>query len=245
MSPVRQRTKHFVGGHPPPNISTQLIDNKGLIMAAAVHSPCWLLTRRLPPPEKTSMSTIPHEFRYALRQLRKSPGFAAVVILTLALGIGANIAVFSVTTAVLLNPSGIPHADGLVALRARYQNPPDLNNISMSAPDFGDAAEGKNIFSSAAVMQGSSYNFSRENSNPELLSGARVSSGYFDTFEARPYLGRAFTSEEDVPGAEHEVVLSYRTWKKRFGADPNIGGQSLMLNQQSYRVVGVMGPEFN
>ena len=191
------------------------------------------------------MSTILHEFRYALRQLRKSPGFAAVAILTLALGIGANIAVFSVTTAVLLNPSGIPHADGLVALRARYQDPPDLNNISMSAPDFGDAAEGKNIFSSAAVMQGSSYNFSRENANPELLSGARVSSGYFDTFEARPYLGRAFTPEEDVPGAEHEVVLSYRTWKKRFGADPNIVGQSLVLNQQSYRVVGVMGPEFN
>ena len=191
------------------------------------------------------MSTILYEFRYALRQLRKSPGFAAVAILTLALGIGANIAVFSVTTAVLLNPSGIPHANGLVALRARYQDPPDLNNISMSAPDFGDAADGKTIFSSAAVMQAGSYNFSRENSNPELLNGARVSSGYFDTFEARPYLGRVFTPEEDVPGAEHEAVLSYNTWKKRFGGDPNIVGQSLVLNQQSYRVVGVMGPEFN
>ena len=94
------------------------------------------------------MHTLLHEFRYALRQLRKSPGFAAVSVLTLALGIGANIAVFSVTNAVLLNPSGIPHADGLVALRARYSAMPDLSNISMSAPDFGDAADGKNIFSS-------------------------------------------------------------------------------------------------
>ena len=147
------------------------------------------------------MHTLLQEFRYALRQLRKSPGFAAVSVLTLALGIGANIAVFSVTNAVLLNPSGIPHAGGLVALRARYQAMPDLNNISMSAPDFGDAADGKNIFSSAAVMQAGSFNYTRENGNPELLNGAKVSSGYFDTFDARPYLGRVFTPEEDQPGA--------------------------------------------
>jgi predicted permease len=191
------------------------------------------------------MHTIWHEFRYAFRQLRKAPGFATVSVLTLALGIGANIAVFSVTNAVLLNPSGIPHADGLVALRARYKALPDLNNINMSAPDFGDARDGKDIFSSAAIMQGQSFNYSRDNANPELLNGATVSSGYFETFKARPYLGRVFTPEEDQPGAEHETVLSYRVWQKRFGADPNIVGQTLMLNNQPYRVIGVMDRSFN
>jgi predicted permease len=191
------------------------------------------------------MQTLLHEFRYALRQLRKSPGFALVSVLTLALGIGANIAVFSVTNAVLLNPSGIPNADGLVALRARYNAMPDLNNINMSPTDFGDARDGKDIFSSAAVMQGGSFNYARENANPELLNGARVSSGWFETFDVRPYMGRVFTPEEDQPGAGNEAVLSYRTWKKRFASDPNIVGQTLMLNNQAFRVVGVMGPSFN
>jgi predicted permease len=190
------------------------------------------------------MHTILQEFRYALRQLRKSPGFALVSVLTLALGIGANIAVFSVTNAVLLNPSGIPHADGLVALRSRYLSMADLSNIGISAPDFGDAAAGRNIFQSAAAMQAASFNFSRENATPELLRGVKVSSGYFDVFQARPYLGRVFSPEEDQPGAEHEAVLSYRAWKKQFGSNPNIVGQTVMLDQQPYRVIGVMGADF-
>src|SRR5215469_3776630 len=191
------------------------------------------------------MPTLTHELRYALRQLRKSPGFTIVAILTLALGIGANIAVFSVTNAVLLNPSGVPHASGLVALRARYLALADLSNIGISAPDFGDVADGRNIFESAAVLQSGGFNLSRENANPELLRGGKVSSAYFNVFEVKPYLGRGFTAEEDQPGAEHEVVLAWRTWKKHFGSDPNIVGSTVMLNQQSYRVVGVMGPDFN
>src|SRR5208283_3120778 len=165
------------------------------------------------------MYTILHELRYSLRQLLKSPGFALVSVLTLALGIGANIAVFSVTNAVLLNPSGIPHAGGLVALRARYNAMPDLSNINLSPPDFADAADGKDIFASAAALQAGSFNLSRDNANPELLNGAKVTSGYFDVFQVRPFLGRVFTPEEGQPGAAQEAVLSYRVWQKRFGSD--------------------------
>ena len=185
-----------------------------------------------------------NEFKYAIRQLAKSPGFALVSVLTLALGIGANIAVFSVTNAILLNPSGIPHAANLVALRAHYGALSDLASISLSAPDYGDAANGKEIFSAAAVMNARGFNFSRENANPELLNGAQVSAGYFDVFEVRPALGRVFTAEEDQPGAAPVVVLSHDTWKQRFGSDPGIIGRSLILNQQSYKVIGVMGSEF-
>ncbi|MGC2112744.1 MAG: ABC transporter permease, partial [Candidatus Korobacteraceae bacterium] len=191
------------------------------------------------------MHTLLHELRYALRQLRDSPGFALISVLTLALGIGANLAVFSVTNAILLNPSGIPHASGLVALRARYLSLADLSNIGISAPDFGDAADGKNIFAAAAALQAGNFNFTAENATPELLTGFKVSSGYFDVFQVKPYLGRPFTVEEDQPGGEHEAVLAYRTWTKHFGSDPNIVGRSITLNQQAYRVVGVMRADFD
>jgi putative ABC transport system permease protein len=191
------------------------------------------------------MQTFLHELRYALRQLRKSPGFTLVAVLTLALGIGANIAVFSVTNAILLNPSGIPHAGGMVALRSRYLALADLSNIGISAPDFGDAADGKNIFQSAAAMSVMNYNLSRENASPVLLTAGKVSSQYFDTFQVQPILGRVFTAAEDQPGAEHEAVLSYDTWQAQFGADPNIIGRSITLNQQPYRVIGVIGADFD
>ncbi|HEY4843203.1 MAG TPA: ABC transporter permease [Terriglobales bacterium] len=190
------------------------------------------------------METIFQDLRYTLRQLFKSPGFTATAILTLALGIGANVAVFSVINASLLNPSGVPHPDRVVALRAKYAMA-DLGNINMSPPDFADAAAGKNVFTSVAVMKKSAFNYSASGSTPERLSGASVSWQWFDVFWARPQLGRVFRSEEDQPGSNHEVVLSYAAWKRRFGGDPGVIGRTLLLNEESYQVVGVMGPEFN
>jgi hypothetical protein len=103
------------------------------------------------------METVFQDLRYTVRQLLKSPGFTATAVLTLALGIGANLAVFSVINASLLNPGGIPHPDQIVALRAKYAMG-DLKSISISAPDFGDAVTGKDIFTSAAVMQNKNFN---------------------------------------------------------------------------------------
>ena len=190
------------------------------------------------------MAGTTHDFRYAWRSLRKSPGFVIVATLTLALGIGANVAVFSVMNAILLNPSGIPHPDRVIALRAKYALA-DLSNISVSAPDFGDAVTGKDTFTSAAMMQAASFNYSQNGTAPERLVGAQVTWQWFDVFWASPYLGRVFHPEEDQPNANHEVVLSYHAWKRRFGGDPAIVGKSLLLNQESYQVVGVMRPDFD
>ena len=184
------------------------------------------------------------DFRYALRQLGKSPSFALAAILTLALGIGANLAVFSVMNAVLLNPSGIPHPERVVAVRAKYAYPADLNNINLSPPDFGDTVLGTQTFTSAAIMQGADFNYNPDGVSPVRLTGAKVSWQWFDVFWAKPQLGRVFRPEEDLPNADHEVVLSYTAWKKRFGGDPSIVGRTIELNRQSYQVIGVMGPDF-
>ena len=189
------------------------------------------------------MNGLLQDLRYALRQLRKAPGFTFTSVVTLALGIGASVAVFSVMNAVMLNPSGIPHPSNVVALRAKYTFG-DLANINISAPDFGDAVTAKNIFTSAAVEQGEDFNYSSGDSTPQRFSGAQVSWQWFDVFWARPLLGRVFRPEEDEPEANHVVVLSYRAWLQRFGGDHDIVGRTLELNQESYKVVGVMGPEF-
>ena len=189
------------------------------------------------------MDKIVQEFRYGLRQLRKSPAFTVTAILTLAFGIGANVAVFSVMNAVLLNPSGLHNPRGLVALRARYTLG-GLSNISISAPDFQDALEGRNIFDSAAIMQPGSFNFSGHDSQPVRLQAAMVSWHWFDVFQVKPYLGRNFRLEDDQPNANYSVVMSYSAWKQRFGGDPAVVGRKLQLNEQMYEVIGVMGPEF-
>ena len=189
------------------------------------------------------MRGLVQDMRYSFRQLKKSPAFAITAVLTLALGIGANVAVFTVMNATLLNPSGIPHPDKVVAVRAGY-NLGDLANIALSPADLGDAIEGKSVFTSAAGMNTANYNFANDSAAPELLQGAKVTWQWFDVFWARPILGRVFRPEEDRPGAEHEVVLSYVTWKKRFGGDEHIVGRKLQLNREFYEVVGVMGPEF-
>ncbi|MGH9642486.1 MAG: ABC transporter permease, partial [Terriglobales bacterium] len=165
-------------------------------------------------------------------------------MLTLALGIGANVAVFCVINAALLNPSGVPHPDQIVAVCAKY-NLGDLKNISISPTDFGDAVVAKDIFTSAAVMRRANFNYTASGTRPERLTGAAVSWQWFDVFWTRPYLGRVFRLEEDQPGANHEAVLSYLTWKHRFGGDPGIIGRTLLLNQESYQVIGVAAPDFN
>jgi putative ABC transport system permease protein len=188
------------------------------------------------------MGNLLKDLRYGFRMLAKNPGFTIVAALTLALGIGANTAIFSVVNGLFLHPVGIPQPDRLLAVRAKYDKL-NLKNISISLTDFADVRDAKDVFSSAAIMTQSDYSYTASDL-PERLLGARVSWQWFQVFGAQPILGRTFRAEEDLPDANMEVILSYGTWKQLFGGDRGIVGKTIQLNQQSYRVVGVMGPDF-
>jgi putative ABC transport system permease protein len=183
------------------------------------------------------------DLRYGLRALAKSPGFAAVAILTLALGIGANTAIFSVVNGLFLHPPGVTDPGRVVVQRVRYLKL-GLLNIAVSVPDFARVRDSKQVFQSAALEDSSDFNYSTGDF-PERLRGARVSWQWFDVFGAKPILGRVFAPEEDQPNANHEVVLSYSAWQRWFGGDPGVVGRSIRLNEEDYRVVGVMGRGFD
>ncbi len=188
------------------------------------------------------MSALIHDLKYGLRMLAKNPGFTAVAVLTLALGIGANTAIFSIVNGLFLHPPGIPNPSQLVVLRVKYTKL-GLKSIVVSAPDFAQIRDRKDIFASAAMEETAEFNY-MSGEWPERLLGAKVTWQWFNVFDARPQIGRVFTPEEDRPNANQEVVLAYNAWKKWFGGDPGIVGRSIRLNGQFYRVIGVMGPDF-
>jgi predicted permease len=189
------------------------------------------------------MQTFWQDLRYGLRMLVKSPGFTLVAVLTLALGIGANTAIFSVINVLFLHPPGIAHPERVVALRVRYGKL-GLHNIAASAPDFAQVRDSSKIFTCAALEKSADFNYTG-GERPERLRGVQISWQWFDVFEAQPILGRVFTSQEDQPNANHEVVLAYGAWQRWFGGDPDVIRRTIQLNQQPYHVVGVMGPAFS
>jgi predicted permease len=188
------------------------------------------------------MTNLMQDIRYALRMLWKNPGFSLVAVLTLALGIGANTAIFSAVNALLLHPAGIPHPERLAAIRVRYEKL-NLKSIMISAPDYALARENKQVFAAVALNNETDFNYTG-GEWPLRLRGSKVTWQWFDVFEAKPLMGRVFVPEEDQPQADHEVVLAYNTWKSTFGADANIVGRSIQLNHEPYKVIGVMGPDF-
>ncbi|MHB8654551.1 MAG: ABC transporter permease [Terriglobia bacterium] len=189
------------------------------------------------------MGTIVQDLRYGLRMLAKNPGFTAVAVLTLALGIGANTAIFSVVNGLLLHPVGIPHPERLVAERVKYDKL-NMKSIGVSAPDFADVRDSRQLFASAALLQEMDFNYTGGDW-PQRLVGAQVSWTWFEVFGVKPMLGRPFRPEEDQPNANQETILAYGTWQRLFGSDPQIVGKTVQLSQQYFKVVGVMGPDFH
>jgi putative ABC transport system permease protein len=188
------------------------------------------------------MDTLLQEIRYGARRLLKSPGFSAIVILTLALGIGANTAIFSVVNTVLLRP--LPYRDPgrLVTVEHYY---PSLNALQapVSAPGFADYRDKTHVFDGVAVQSSWSVNLTGIG-DPERLRGSRVSALYFSTLGVPALRGRALLPEEDAEGRNKVVVLSYGLWQRLFGGEASAIGGTMRLNGESYQIVGVMPPQF-
>lgn len=182
------------------------------------------------------------DLRFAFRGLKKSPGFALTAVATLALGIGANTAIFSLVNQLLLNPPGVSDPERVVALRVRYDKL-KLTSIGMSSPNFADVRDSRELFEHTAIVDDGVFNYTG-GVVPEQLKGSPVSVEWFDVFAAKPLMGRVFQPEEDKPNANNVVVLAYAAWQRLFGGDPAIVGKTIELNQKPYQIIGVMGSDF-
>src|SRR5579859_3027651 len=181
-----------------------------------------------------------HDIRYAIRTLSKTPGFAAVAVVTLALGIGANSAIFSVVNTVLFHALPYPEADRLVRVQEKTAS---FGLMDISYPNFLDWAARNNVFESQAVVRPESFTLI-SGGEPERIKGVKVSSGMFTTLGVHPALGRGFLAEDDRKGAGPTVVLSDGLWRRRFGGDSSAIGRAIRLDGVSYTIVGVMPPGF-
>jgi predicted permease len=196
-----------------------------------------------PPPfaRREPMGTLLTEIRHAARSLRRSPAFSAVAILTLALGIGANAAIFSVVRTVLLRPLPFREPERLVALTETREDR-GIFSASFTHDGFWDVRDLSQSLQSAGALEFTSLNLVGLE-YPERLNAARTSSGFFGTLGVTPVVGRLFAEGEDQPGGEHRVaLLSHRLWATRFGSDSTVVGRALTLDGESHRVVGVLPP---
>jgi predicted permease len=186
------------------------------------------------------VETLLQDLRYGLRMLAKSPGFAAIAILTLALGIGANTALFSVVNGVLLNPLAYPQSGQLVAI---YGKTTGFANAPINYLNFQDWQRETQTFSSLAIYRNQDYNFIGTG-EAERLTGYMISADFLSTLGAMPVLGRTFRTDDDQVGAAPVVILGGGFWKRKFGASLEIIGKPMLLNGTSYTIVGVIPAGF-
>src|ERR1700733_6354985 len=180
------------------------------------------------------LETLAQDIRFAWRQLRRSPGFTVTAVLTLALGIGGNTAVFSIVNGVLLNPLPFPHSEQLVGL---HESKPNFENGSISYPNFLDWRNNNHSFSWMAVARGYSFTITGRG-DAEQVNADFISSGYFSLLGVRPILGREFMQTEDQPGALPVAMISEGLWRRKFSASPSILGQTITLNGKNFSIVG-------
>src|SRR5437867_3057324 len=189
------------------------------------------------------METVLKDVRYGFRMLLRSPGFTAVALLAITLGIAANTTTFSAMDATLFRPFSFPNQDRLLML---WEANPQMgfNRSSVGPANVNDWREQNQTFEQVVAIAPRYYDLT-ERDEPERFYGYAVSSGFFDVLGARAMYGRTFAPDEDQPGHQQVVVLKHNLWQRRFGADPTIVNQTIQLSGKSFTVIGVMPPEFN
>ncbi len=190
------------------------------------------------------METLIRDIRYGARSLLKRPGFTMIAVIALALGIGANTAIFSLVNAVLLQPLPFAEPDRLVWVWGNIRN--GGNRASVSPPDFLDYRQQNTTFEEFAAAFGGPMPLNLTGSGePERLTGAAVTGNYFKALGTPPALGRTFVLENEKPGNDQVAVLSYGLWQKRFAGDPNIVNKTVVLDGKNFAIIGVMPQGFN
>ncbi len=186
------------------------------------------------------MTSLWHDLRYAIRILRMAPGFTLIAVSVLAIGIGANSAIFSLVDAVLLRPLPYHHPEELVKL---WEHPPGYARNSVAPLNYLDWSEQNHVFSSMAAVSGGSRTLTRDGSSPEKIPGQAVTLHFFDLLAVKPVAGRTFIdSDMKAPGTV--VVLSERVWRDRFGSDPNLPGKTITLDGVPFTILGIVPADF-
>src|SRR5574337_1256572 len=189
------------------------------------------------------IETLVQDTRYGLRQLRRNPGFTAVAVLTLALGIGANTAIFSYINAWVIKPLPYPHAQRLMVFESHNTKIGWTQEGISSTASLLDFEREQDSFQKIALWTQWEFNLTG-NGPPTLVDGGRVSWNFFEALGAKPLLGRTFIADEDRAGAPKVAILSEGLWQDRYGSDPKITGQNIMIGGEAYTVVGVMPASF-
>ena len=187
---------------------------------------------------KQTLETLWQDLRYGVRMLRKYPGFALTVMITLGLGIGANATIFSVINAVLLAPLPYGQPDRLIRL---WETNPSggLTEVAVSVPNFQDWQQQQSVFDQLAASENATFNLTGSG-EPQRVGAARITANLIPTLNVAPLLGRNFLPDEEKVGANHVVLLSHGLWQRQFGSDPSLLNKPIQLNGESYTVVGIM-----
>ncbi|HLW43522.1 MAG TPA: ABC transporter permease [Candidatus Acidoferrales bacterium] len=188
------------------------------------------------------MNTLMQNIRYGVRMLGKAPGFTAIAVLTLALGIGANTAIFSVVYAALLRSLPYSQPSQLITLSERRYPSLDKSWVA-SYPDYVDWTKQSKTFQSLAGFTGDGFVF-HGGGEPQVLFGAQVTTNFFSTLGVKPMLGRDFVAGEDIASGPKVAILTYNFWRKQFGGDPHVVGRTMQLDANSVSIIGVLPPEF-